>query len=108
MKTELRVMGVWMEENGGWRSHVVNRMRIGEIRWRMMMKLLGRGGRGVKVDSLKRIWKMVVEQSVMYGMELYWDGQEAMRRMLQVWLNRGMRRILGTVRSTPVDTMSGE
>jgi len=38
---------------------------------------------------------MVVEQAVMYGMELYWNGQEEMRRILQVWLNRRMRRILG-------------
>jgi len=108
MKTELRVLGVWMEENGGWRSHVVNRLRIGEVRWRMMMKLLGRGGRGMCVEGLKRIWNMVVEQSVLYGMELYWNGQEEMRRVLLVWLNRGMRRILGAVRSTLVDAMLGE
>ena len=41
-------------------------------------------------------------------MELNWDGQEEMRRILQVWLNRGMRRIQGAVRSTPVDAMLGE
>jgi len=55
VKTELRVLGVWMEENRGWRSHVVNRLRVGEVRWRMMMKLLGRGGRGMSVEGLKRI-----------------------------------------------------
>jgi len=62
----------------------------------------------MKVKDLKRIWKMVVGQSVMYGMELYWDGQENLRRRLQVWMNRGMRRILGCVRTTPVDAMLGE
>ena len=44
----------------------------------------------------------------MYGMEVYWDGQEKMKRMLQVWMNRHIRRILGGVRSTPVDAMLGE
>jgi len=32
MKTEVRVLGVWMEENGGWKSHLMNRLRIGEVR----------------------------------------------------------------------------
>jgi len=44
----------------------------------------------------------------MYEMELYWDGQEGMKNMLQVWMNRHMRRILGGERSTPIDAMLGE
>jgi len=73
-----------------------------------MLKLLGRGGRGMNVRSLKGIWKMVVCQSLLYGLEVYWDGHEGMRKMLQLWMNVHMRRILGGVRSTPVDAMLGE
>jgi len=107
MKLSVRVLGVWMLCDGGWVEHVLNRMRIGETRWRLI-KLFGRGGRGMGVKGLMCVWKMVVRQSLMYGMEVYWDGQEKMRRMLQVWMNRHIRRILGGVRSTPVDAMFGE
>jgi len=108
MKLSVRVLGVWLQCDGGWVEHVLNRMRIAETRWRLMIKLFGRGGRGMGVKGLMLVWKMVVRQSLMYGMEMYWDGQEKMRRMLQVWMNRHIRRILGGVRSTPVDAMLGE
>ncbi|PWW79131.1 hypothetical protein C7212DRAFT_303822 [Tuber magnatum] len=51
---------------------------------------------------------MVVLQTLMYGMEMFWDGQVEMRKILQVWINRGLRKILGVVRTTPVDAMLGE
>jgi len=108
MKLGLRVLGVWLQSDGGWKEHVLNRMRVAETRWRLMLKLFGRGGRGMRVEDMKRIWKMVVGQSLMYGMELYWDGQKGMKEVLQIWLNRHMRRMLGGVRSTPVDVMLGE
>ena len=108
MKTEVRVLGVWFASDGGWIDNVRNRMRIAEGRWNMILKLFGRGGRGMNVLTLKRIWKMVVCQYLMYGMEVYWDGQEGMRKLLQVWMHRHMRRMLGGVRSTPVDAMFGE
>ncbi|PWW72220.1 hypothetical protein C7212DRAFT_335967 [Tuber magnatum] len=41
---------------------------------------------------------MVVLQTLMYGMEMFWDRQ----------INRGLRKILGVVRTTPVDAMLGE
>jgi len=41
-------------------------------------------------------------------MEVYWDGQKGMRKLLQVWINVHMRRILYGVRSTPVDAILGE
>jgi len=87
---------------------VRNRIRIVGGRWSMMLKLFERRGRGMNVLTLKRIWKMVVCQSLMYVMEVYWDGQEDMRKMLQVWLNGHMRRMLGVVMSTPVDVMLEE
>ncbi|PWW76356.1 hypothetical protein C7212DRAFT_317630, partial [Tuber magnatum] len=51
---------------------------------------------------------MVVLQALMYGMETFWDRQVEMRKILQVWINRGLRKILGAVRTTPVDAMLGE
>ncbi|PWW78244.1 hypothetical protein C7212DRAFT_323385, partial [Tuber magnatum] len=51
---------------------------------------------------------MVVLQTLMYGMETFWDGQVEMRKILQVWINRGLRKILGAVRMMPVDAMLGE
>ena len=44
---EVRVLGVWWQGNRRWESHVANRIRIGNGRWGMMRKLIGRGGRGV-------------------------------------------------------------
>ena len=85
-----------------------NRIRIGNERWGMMKKLIGRGGRGVSVDVLMEIIKMVVKVALMYGMEVYWDGQRGMKEKLQVWINRGLRSILRAVRTTPVDAMLGE
>jgi len=108
MKLGLRVLGVWLQCDGGWKEHVLNRMRVAENRWRLMLKLFRRGGRGMRVEDMKRIWKMVVGQSLMYGMELYWGGQKGMKEMLQIWMNRHMRRILGGVRGTPVDVILGE
>ncbi|PWW73192.1 hypothetical protein C7212DRAFT_334809 [Tuber magnatum] len=32
-------------------------------------------------------------------METFWDGQVEMRKVLQVWINRGLRKILGAVRT---------
>jgi len=108
IKLCVSVLGVWLENNESWRAHMKNRMECANKRWRLMVKLVGRGGRGMSVKEMKRIWKMVVGQSRMYGMELYWDEQEEMRKMLQVWLNRGMRRMLGVERCTPVDAMLSE
>ncbi|PWW73707.1 hypothetical protein C7212DRAFT_332720 [Tuber magnatum] len=51
---------------------------------------------------------MVVLQTLMYGMETFWDGQVEMRKVLQVRINRGLRKILGAVRTTPVDAMLEE
>ncbi|PWW75213.1 hypothetical protein C7212DRAFT_323886 [Tuber magnatum] len=44
----------------------------------------------------------------MYGMETFWDGQVEMRKVLQVWINRGLRKILEAVRTMPVDAMLEE
>ena len=108
MKWDIRVLGVWIQSDGGWESHVRERIRRAEVRWRMMLKLLGYKGKGMSRKCLGRIFKTVVEKVLMYGMELYWDGQKKMREVLQKWLNKGLRRILGAVRSTPVDAMLGE
>ncbi|PWW77593.1 hypothetical protein C7212DRAFT_314731, partial [Tuber magnatum] len=43
---------------------------------------------------------IVVLQTLMYGMETFWDGQVEMRKTLQVWINRGLRKILEAVRMT--------
>ena len=108
MKWSTRVLGVWFQGDGEWSSHVRERIRIAEIRWRMMWKLMGKRGRGLGVDKLKRLYKAVVEKSLMYGMELYWDGQMKMKEKLQKWMNSGMRKILGAGMTTPVDAMLGE
>jgi len=84
IKLSVRVLGVWFTCDGGWKEHVRNRILVAEGRWKMMLNLFGRGGRGMNVVSLKRIWRMVVCQSLMYVMEVYWDRQEGMRKMLQV------------------------
>jgi len=105
---EVRVLGVWWQGDGGWESHVKNRLRCGNIRWEMMKKLIGRGGRGVGVEVLMEIFKMVVKKSMMYGMEVYWDGQKEMKERLQIWVNKRLRGILGAVRTTPIDAMLGE
>ena len=108
MKWATRVLGVWFQGNGGWESHVSNRIGIAEKRWKMMLRLMGRGGRGMSAKNLGRIYKMVVEKALMYGMELYWDGQKKMKKELQKWINKGLRKILGAVYTTPVDAMLGE
>ena len=108
LKWSVRVLGVWFQGDGGWSSHVRERIRIAEVRWRMMWKLMGKRGRGMVVDKLKRIYKAVVEKSLMYGMELYWDGQVKMKEKLQKWMNKGMRKILGAGVTTPVDAMLGK
>ena len=107
-KEEVRVLGVWWQSDGGWESQVRNRLKIGTKRWDMMKKLIGRGGRGVSVDVLMEIFKVVVRKAMMYGMEVYWDGQKEMEKRLQIWVNRCIRGILGAVRTTPVDAMLGE
>ena len=107
-KEEVRVLGVWWQSDGGWKSYVANRLRIGNMRWGLMKKLIGRGGRGVCVEVLMEIFKMVVKKAMMYGREVYWDGQRLMKERLQVWINRGLRGILGAVRTTPVEALLGE
>ena len=108
LKWSTRVLGVWMQGDRGWKDHVRNRIGLAEKRWKIMLRLIGRGGRGMSVKSLARIFKCMVEKVLMYGMELYWEGQEKMREVLQKWINKGMRKILGAVRTTPVDVMLGE
>lgn len=107
-KEEVRVLGVWWQGNGGWESHVKNRLRIGDERWGMMKKLIGREGRGVSVDVLVEIFKVVVREVIMYGMEVYLDGQRWMRDRIQKWIKRCLRGILRVVRTTPIDAMLGE
>jgi len=55
MKLSVRVLGVWLQCDGGWIEHVLNRMRIAETRWRLMIKLFGRGGRGMGVKGLMMV-----------------------------------------------------
>lgn len=105
---EVRVLGVWWQDDGGWESHVRERLRIGSTRWGMMKKLIGREGRGVSVEVLVEIFRVVLKKAMMYGMEVYWDGQEGMRKKLQIWVNRVLRNILGAVRTTPVEVLLGE
>ena len=107
-KEEVRVLGVWWQGNGGWESHVKNRLLIVMKRWDMMKKLIGRGGRGVSVDVLMEIFKVVTRKAMMYGMEVYWDGQKEMKKRLQIWVNRCVSGILGAVRTMPVDALLGE
>ena len=35
---EVRVLGVWWQGNGGWESHVANRLRMGTMRWGLCHK----------------------------------------------------------------------
>lgn len=60
------------------------------------------------VEVLLEVFKMVVKKAMMYGMEVYWNGQRDMRNKLQVWLNRGLRGILGAVGTTPIAALLGE
>jgi len=62
----------------------------------------------MSIECLGRIFRVVVEKALMYGMELYWEGQVGMKERLQRWVNKRMRKILGAVRTTPVDAMIGE
>ena len=105
---EVRVLGVWWQRNGGWEAHVANRLRIMNMRWGLMKKMIGRGGRGVGVEMLLEVFKTVVKKAIMYGIEVFWNGQKEMRERLQVWINRGLSGILGAVRTTPVAAMLGE
>jgi len=105
---EVRVLGVWWQSDGGWEGHVIRRIGLAERRWRMLLKLLGRDRRGVCVEILVCLMGMVVMKVLMYGMELYWDGDKNMKGRLEVWRNKGLRRILGAVRTTPGDAMVGE
>ncbi|PWW75169.1 hypothetical protein C7212DRAFT_69123, partial [Tuber magnatum] len=57
---------------------------------------------------LRNVFGMVVLQTLMYRMETFWDGQVEMRKVLQVWISRGLRKVSGAVRTTPVDAMLGE
>ena len=83
-------------------------IRIAEVGWRMMWKLMGKKGRELAVDKLKRIYRAVVEKSLLYGMELYWEGQVKMKEKVQKWMNRRLRKIVGAGRTTPIDAMLGE
>jgi len=87
-KEEVRVLGVWWQGDGGWESHVKNRLMSGNMRWKMMRKLIGRGGRGVGVEVMMDIFRMVVKKSMMYGMEVYWDGQKEMKERWEIWINK--------------------
>ncbi|PWW77117.1 hypothetical protein C7212DRAFT_316974, partial [Tuber magnatum] len=51
---------------------------------------------------------MVILQILIYGMQMFWDGQVEMRKILQVWINGGLRKTLGAVRMIPVHAMLGE
>ena len=87
---------------------MTNRLRLGNMRWGLVRKLRGRGGRGVGMGVLMELFKVVVRKTMIYGMEVYWDGQKEMREKLQVWVNRCVRGVLGAVRTTPICTMLGE
>lgn len=52
-----------------------NRMKLGNMSWAIMKKLIGRGGRGVSVEGLMEIFKVVVKKRIMYEMEVYWEGR---------------------------------
>ena len=45
LKWSTRVLEVWFQGDGGWSSDVRERIRIADIRWRMMWKLKGKKGR---------------------------------------------------------------
>jgi len=107
-KEEVRVLGVWWQGDGGWESHVANRLLLGNGRWGLMRKLIGRGGRGLGVEVLMELFKVVVRKMMMYGMEVYWDGQKEMKEKLHVWVNRCVRGVLGAVRTTPVCALLAE
>jgi len=60
-----------------------------------MLKMLGYKGKVMSRECLGRLFKTVVEKVLLYGMELNWDGQKRMKKVLQKWWNKVMRRILG-------------
>ena len=62
----------------------------------------------MSVDVLMESFKMVAKKAMMYGIEVYWDGQRWFKERLQVWVNRGWRGILGAVKTTPIESKLGE
>ena len=60
------------------------------------------------MDVLIEIFKVVLKAALMYGMEVDWDGQKDMKEKLQMWINRGLRSIMGALRTIPVEAMLGE
>ena len=50
-----------------------NRMRLGNMSWAMIKKLMGRRGREVSVKGLMEIFKVIVKKRIMYEMEIYWE-----------------------------------
>ena len=105
---EVRVLGTWWQSDRGWEGQVDRRIGLAERRWRMLLKLLGRGERGVCVDVMTSLVNIVVMKVLMYGRELYWDGDKKMKSRLEIWRNKGLRRILHGVRTTLIDRMVGE
>ncbi|PUU74722.1 hypothetical protein B9Z19DRAFT_1132704 [Tuber borchii] len=108
LEEDVRVLGVWWLKDGGWESHVKRRIELAQRRWRMILKLLGRNGQGVRVKVMAGLLNMVVMKVLMYSMELYWNGDVKMLRMLEVWRNRCLRCIVGAVRTIPKKAMLGK
>lgn len=102
-KKPTRWLGVWLDSQLKFTSHVNERMtkaRTAELR----IKGLARSY-GLAPELVRRIQIAAVQSVALYGAELWWKKQKNHERKVQQLINRQARAITGMYPSTPIQPL---
>lgn len=97
---EIKVLGVWVDAETTWKRQVREKIANGR-KMGNMIRRLGRGGRGMGVESMRTMYLATARAAMEYGAGAWWRGQVGPSNAFDKVHEQAFRKMGGHFRTAP-------
>jgi ribonuclease HI len=106
-KALVRWLGIWFDQSLSFKEHVS--IRISQAKQAFLrLARLANSERGLTPFAFRQLYRACIDSVADYGSPIWWKGQASLARRMQALQNLGLRKILGTWKTTPIAPMEVE
>jgi ribonuclease HI len=106
-KELVRWLGIWFDPGLTFKQHVAIRTSQARTTFERLARLAN-SEKGLTPYAMRQLYLACIVSVADYGAPIWWKGQAFAVRQLQALQNLGLRKILGTFRTTPILPMEVE
>ncbi|WP_432712296.1 reverse transcriptase domain-containing protein [Pedobacter sp.] len=100
-KPTIKWLGIYFDKALNFKEHI--KIRTGKARACLeRMSRLANSEKGLSPFAMRQLYIACITSVSDYGSQIYWNNQTAIAETLQSLQNIGLRKILGTFRTTPI------